>query len=252
MSRADAAQLALALDAPAVGADDRMPPLQVRRHPRARRISVRVYPDGRVVVVAPPRAGAGHVQAFVHEHRRWIIDAWQASGPARPADPPARVHFPVLDRTLTVDYRVCEDAPSRVSERNGVLEVRLPRDGDGLRVQRLREWLKAVARREVPTLLAPLSEATGLAPARVQVRLQTSRWGSCSATGTISLNASLLFLDAALVRYLLLHELCHLRHMNHSRRFWALVQRFEPDCRRLDRALNAAWREVPGWVPARG
>ncbi|MCH7822625.1 MAG: M48 family metallopeptidase, partial [Proteobacteria bacterium] len=54
--------------------------------------------------------------------------------------------------------------------------------------------------------------------------------------------------DPALVRYLMIHELCHARHMNHSRRFWRLVGKFEPDCKRLDRALTEAWKQIPVWL----
>jgi predicted metal-dependent hydrolase len=64
----------------------------------------------------------------------------------------------------------------------------------------------------------------------------------------VSLNCSLLFLTWEVVRYLFVHELAHTKHMNHSASFWRLVQKFEPDYRRLDRDLLAGWRTVPGWV----
>ena len=90
----------------------------------------------------------------------------------------------------------------------------------------------------------------GREPQAVQIRLQRTRWGSCSSAGTVSLNAGLLFLDAAVVRYLLVHELCHLISMSHSRRFWRAVERHEPDYRALDRRLADAWMAVPAWVYA--
>ena len=86
----------------------------------------------------------------------------------------------------------------------------------------------------------------------MQVRLQRTRWGSCSNSGTISLNAALLFVEPPLVRYLFIHELCHLIALNHSRKFWAAVARYEPDFAALDRRLTAAWTEIPLWAhPAR-
>ena len=91
---------------------------------------------------------------------------------------------------------------------------------------------------------------TGRAPKKMQVRLQRTRWGSCSSQGNISLNASALFLERRVARYLLIHELCHLYSLNHSRRFWNCVERYEPDYRRLDRELANAWTEVPLWVVA--
>jgi predicted metal-dependent hydrolase len=88
----------------------------------------------------------------------------------------------------------------------------------------------------------------GLGFSRIQIRRQRTRWGSCSATGTISLNVCLMFLEPAVVRYLFVHELCHTRHMNHSSRFWALVEHYEPDYRRLDRELLRGWQAVPAWM----
>ena len=66
--------------------------------------------------------------------------------------------------------------------------------------------------------------------------------------GTVSLNCCLMFQRPDVVRYLLLHELCHTRHMNHSLRFWQLVERFEPAHRALDRELLRGWQNVPAWV----
>ena len=85
-------------------------------------------------------------------------------------------------------------------------------------------------------------------PARLQVRCQRTRWGSCSRRGTISLNVCLLFQPPEVLRYLLVHELAHLRHMNHSARFWAEVARHEPDWKALDRELLQGWRRVPSWM----
>jgi len=50
------------------------------------------------------------------------------------------------------------------------------------------------------------------------------------------------------LRYLMIHELCHAHHMNHSRRFWQRVGRFEPDYKRLDKALGDSWRQIPSWL----
>jgi predicted metal-dependent hydrolase len=108
--------------------------------------------------------------------------------------------------------------------------------------------------REAHAALGPwlggLSAATGLQYERMQIRRQRTRWGSCSPSGTISLNACLMFQPPPVVNYLLIHELAHTRHMNHSRRFWRLVERFEPGWRELDAALSRGWRAVPAWALA--
>lgn len=101
--------------------------------------------------------------------------------------------------------------------------------------------------RLVPRVQA-LSLALGLAYRRVSLRCQKTRWGSCSRDGAISLNARLLFLPPELVEYVLIHELCHLAHLNHSKRFWALVARHCPDFRARDRRLRGMWAHVPRWA----
>jgi predicted metal-dependent hydrolase len=93
-----------------------------------------------------------------------------------------------------------------------------------------------------------LSGQLGLAFRRVGFKRQRTRWGSCSHRKSISLNAKLLFLDPVLVRYVMIHELCHLAEMNHSPRFWSLVRKHHADFRAHDRELRKGWKSVPRWA----
>jgi predicted metal-dependent hydrolase len=123
--------------------------------------------------------------------------------------------------------------------------------GEGREAQALeglRAWLIEEAHRVLGPWLERTAREIGIDFARLQVRRQRTRWGSCSRHGTFSLNCCLVFQPPAVVRYLLVHELCHRRHMNHSQRFWRLVAAHEPDCRALDRSLSRGWRLVPAWV----
>jgi predicted metal-dependent hydrolase len=112
----------------------------------------------------------------------------------------------------------------------------------------LRRWLLRTGRAELKPRLLELAKRVGLAPAKVQMRLQRTRWGSCSSRGVISLNAALLLVAPELMRYLFVHELCHLRHMSHSRRYWRLVAQYEPEFRQLDRRLGDCWKHMPAWL----
>ena len=111
--------------------------------------------------------------------------------------------------------------------------------------------LKARAQDLFAPQLQQLAQLMDLRYRRLQIRLQRSRWGSCSTRGTISLNCCLLFQRPAVVRYLLVHELTHLRHMNHGSQFWSQVERYEPQWQLLDRELSRGWSQVPGWLLAR-
>ena len=130
---------------------------------------------------------------------------------------------------------------------NGLV-VSGPLNDDRAIAAALRSWLADLAHQHLGIDLAKVAEEGGFRYARAQIRRQRTRWGSCSASGTISLNVCLLFLRPQVVRYLLVHELCHTRHMNHSAKFWALVASFEPDYRALDQELLRGWQSVPGWM----
>lgn len=224
----------------------------VRESGRARRLSIKVYPRGRVEVVVPKRTRPADVQAFVAEHQDWIRRtraSFAAEHPPEAFALPGTVHLPAIGQQSSVHYRSRPDAASVRFRRHGDTLVLTGRvDDEQQCVAALRRWLKCIAEQAFEPRLRALAALSGLDYKRMQVRGQKTCWGSHSSSGTISINFCLLFLDPALLRYLMIHELCHSRHMNHSARFWRLVERYEPDCRRLDRRLSDAWRDVPLWV----
>jgi predicted metal-dependent hydrolase len=186
------------------------------------------------------------VRDFVQRFTPWIdrkVAAMQCF--AAPSEPvPGSVEFALTDEKFTVDWR--RGSKRGLQQTAGRIEVQAP-DERGARGQ-LRGWLKRAAYERLAPKLLQLATELNYPVTRVSIRCQRTRWGSCSTRGTVSLNCSLLFLDLEVVRYLFVHELAHTKHMNHSPNFWRLVERIEPDYRRLDRTLLAGWRTVPGWV----
>jgi len=222
---------------------------------RARRISIRVYPDARVEVVVPPRARPREIESFVATQREWI-DAKRAqalrSKPAPEPFPPAllelrasgerwRLHLAGGSGRVRILERGAASDPVRVLEIRGAVTER------GLRAA-LRSWLKRVAGQRLAPRVGTLAASCGVRFSKVAIRRQRSRWGSCSARGTISLNLCLLFQRPEVVDYLIIHELMHVKHMNHSQRFWAAVEGHCAEWRGLDRELLDGWRTVPRWV----
>jgi len=228
------------------------PGFSVRESGRAKRLAIKVFPRGRVEVVVPRRTRPGEVESFVSENREWIERA-RASFAAdhRPEtfELPGLIRLPAIGAVTRVCYVRRAAAKSvRYHCSDGVLTLSGETGNDKRCVDALRRWLSATARREFEPRLRALSTLTESPFNKMHVRAQRSCWGSRSSSGTISLNLCLLFLEPALLRYLLIHELCHGRHMNHSRRFWKRVAKFEPEYRRLDRALTESWRQVPAWL----
>jgi len=117
-------------------------------------------------------------------------------------------------------------------------------------VQALEQWLKHRAKLKLGSQLTRLASVNGFKISGVSVKKQKSRWGSCSSRGNINLNLKLIFLPPLLVRYIMIHELCHTLHMNHSRDYWETVARFDSDYAAHDREMKHAWRFVPAWFSA--
>jgi predicted metal-dependent hydrolase len=223
----------------------------VRVSRRARRLSVRVYPGGRVEVVVPPGASAAAVEKFVGMHRQWIHRrvADLSTAAAVEEGRPLSIRLPAIGRHYAVEYEHAAGSAARVRiAGENVIVVSGPLHNERAINAALRDWLTECAHEQLGRELARVAAANGFRYSRAQIRRQRTRWGSCSASGTISLNVCLLFLRPQVVHYLLVHELCHTRHMNHSGRFWSLVASVEPDYQQLDRELLRGWQSVPGWM----
>lgn len=225
-----------------------LPPVQWRRSKRARRIRIALCPWRGIEIVIPRRASEAQAQAFLESRRDWMESAWarlQRRVPeAFDTRAPDRLELPALGRDWTIDY---VPERERVQEADGVLTVPGPRTPETASTS-LRPWLMKLAKAVLPDWTAHIGERTGLKHARVQIRDQRTRWGSCSSKGTISLNFRVLFHRPRVVDYLILHELCHTRHMNHGPRFHALVARHEPDWKVLDAELTKGSGGIPGWL----
>jgi hypothetical protein len=222
----------------------------VRISRRARRMSMRVLPGGRVEVVVPQGSGLPAVERFVARHREWAERRSKELlqlAPKAADRQPVSVEIRLLDRLWTVEYvRGRRVRAEQVGD--SALRVHSPVVTDRHASQALVPWITRLAGHELSQRLRPLAAELGIDYSRMTVRRQRTRWGSCSVRGTISLNVCLLFQRPEVVRYLMIHELCHRRHMNHSKRFWSLVASFEPDWKPLDVELLQGWRHVPAWV----
>jgi len=229
-----------------------VPGFSVRKSARAKRLTIKVFPGGRVEVVVPRRTRAAEVEAFVRDNATWIRDARESFAGDLSNEPftlPESIKLPAVGRKLSVRY---EAVPAAASVRYSLKASRVVLTGrtgeDKLCVEALRRCLASIAKEEFEPRLRSLSLLMNTPYKKCQIRSQRTCWGSRSSTGTVSLNLCLLFLEPAVMRYLMIHELCHGRHMDHSRRFWKLVGQFEPGYERLDTKLTDGWRRVPGWL----
>jgi predicted metal-dependent hydrolase len=222
---------------------------QLRVSRRARYARLRILPFGGLEVVIPTRFPRKLVAGLVAEHADWAHRqlAQQAQLRESICLPPAL--FLAFDGSSTpIRYQVARSTFQGELFADSAEEcIEVHADGQRAVITELRRWIRRRARLTLPPLLERISRQTGLAYKRVSIRSQKTRWGSCSSRGNISLNDQLLFLPADVVEYLMIHELCHTRHLNHSKAFWTLVQTHCPDYRTHEKLLRRSRGLVPDW-----
>lgn len=224
--------------------------VEVRRHPAARRLTLRVSHTRRAVIVTMP-TGARLEEAgnFLARHIDWVrakLDAVPSAhpfahegllpvrgqvhrirftGPWHMAPPAKR-----LDVVWTEPRPLVNDPALSAVCVSGHLE-HAPR--------RLKDWLVVQARKDLSLRVAWHAQSLALRPKRITIRDQASRWGSCSSTGLLSFSWRLVLAPPHVLDYVAAHEVAHLKEMNHSKRFWALVRQTMPGMDVAKAWLNA-------------
>lgn len=208
---------------------------------RASRVRLAVRPGPRVELTVPEGTRREAAVAFLGEQAEWL---GQALAKARPIQGSILRHlseFPSLtydDRWLTVELCAAGRGGHRLRpESDAVTLAHTTDDPEGS----VRRALRRLAQESLPLAVRRLAGRVKVRVGDTSVRDQSSRWGSCSAEGALSLNWRLVLLPPAVHDHVILHELAHRVHMNHSDRFWAQLESWDPDWRRHDRELTRRW-----------
>ncbi len=202
--------------------------VEVRRHPSARRLTLRVSQTRRsVIVTVPTRCRIDEANLFVHRNLAWVRERLGklphlvplADGSVLPLrGVPHTVMFSRRDSGPVVVVRVTGD--------QAVIDVRGRAEHCS---RRLRDWLREEAMRDLDERVSFHAKQLGLSPRRLSLRDQTSRWGSCSSRGVLSFSWRLILAPPFVLDYVAAHEVAHLEEMNHGPRFWALVRQTFPE-----------------------
>ena len=227
-----------------------------KRMPRRRHVHILVNDQGTIEVRAPWRFSMAKARDVLRENAQWVVRTLEGVR-ERIAQRPRLVtglRLPLLDESLRLEVRpraqidLFDDArPRRGSvERQGtVLRVRPASLDEGDVRALLESWYRREAASRLAARIEHFAPRLGVRPSRLTIRGQRSRWGSCSGTGTVSLNWRLMMVPGVLADYVVVHELCHLRHMDHSPQFWAMVSSEIADYRERRRRLADLQRQLP-------
>jgi len=228
----------------------------VKESPKAKHVRLKVSARDGMVVVVPQGFDQSRIPGLLQRKKDWLEKATEKIDQQRKfLEPkpngalPERITLRAVGEEWAIEYRLTGSPKVTAVERPG---RRLLVYGDLDNIEACKNALKRWLNRKVHEYIVPWLEglaAEKLFPLnRVLVKSQKTRWASCSKHRTITLNVKVLFLNSELLRYVLYHELCHTRILNHSTQYWALVRGYIRNHRELDEQLRAAWRFVPAWV----
>ncbi len=214
-------------------------PYRIRQSARARH--ARIVVDGAGVEVVVPRGFAlRQVEPFVEEKRPWIERTLRRLRESQTELPPARLEdggeVPYLGERLAL--RLSHGSRARVTARTRGLDVTLREPGEAALRAALEHWYRRRARVEVASRLDAAVARAGAGYTALQIRSQSTRWASCSSTGTMSFNWRLLLAPAEILDYVVEHEVAHLAVHDHSKRFWSLLAERCPEWRERERWLR--------------
>jgi predicted metal-dependent hydrolase len=221
--------------------------------PRARNVTLKVNRANGLVVVVPKDFDRSLLPGILSSRQSWIERQMERFGslPGRFEQdwPPTSLNLQGAGRQIDVRYRSVDGEHLRLTLVDNLLDAQLPsRYSDENLADIFVQWLKKFATQHCSRVASEMATVTDLKYEKVVVRGQKTRWGSYSSRGTLSLNYKLLFLPESLLRHVVLHELCHSVHMNHSADFWNLLQSFDDNAQEHDRQLADGWKYLPMWL----
>lgn len=230
----------------------------VKESPRAKHARLKLSLREGLVVVVPKGFDHGRIPGLLEKKKRWLEQASERIEtqrkffePEPPGALPERLSLRGIGEEWAVDFRPTESPHVTAVERPG---NRLLVFGDTDNIEAcksaLRRWLNRKTHEHIKPWVKRLAQERNFDLNKVLVKSQRTRWASCSRHKTVSLNLKMLFIPEDLIRYALIHELCHTEHLNHSREFWALLKHHEPEYAKKDEKLRSAWRFVPAWLDA--
>jgi predicted metal-dependent hydrolase len=213
-------------------------PVEVRRHPGARRLTLRVSRTRRAVIVTlPVQCDLGEAGTFLSRNLDWVRERLESLPQLVPFAEGALMPLRGEIHRLVFTGKRAAGGVVRSHRTPTLSELHVSgRTEHGPR--RLRDWLIDEARRDLDTRVVVHARALGVKPKRIAIRDQATRWGSCSTTGVLSFSWRLILAPPRILDYVAAHEVAHLAEMNHGPRFWALVERLMPTMREDKRGLQ--------------
>jgi predicted metal-dependent hydrolase len=207
----------------------------VRRSERAKHIRITISPHSGVVVTIPSRTRRYiNPEQFLREKQEWVLKHITKIGACQSSNPQELENGSVVNlQGSSYTFWVCrrEVWQPQIELAGRELRLHVPANFKGDTKETVKAWVKNRAATVIRGETDQLAPRIGVNYTNVSIRDQKTKWGSCSRKGNLSFNWRLILFPHQVLRYVVIHELCHLRHFNHSPRFWSLVERHDPNYR---------------------
>jgi predicted metal-dependent hydrolase len=230
------------------------PPYALKISSRAKHIGFRIHPYKGLEVTVPKRLQPQNITSTLEKHRAWIErHLSRVQSAIRPNEPefPQMLNFQALQEQWQILYEANDLEKKlhlKISEAEKIIYISGNAQNKKLVHEALNRFLAHHAKKHLIPWLQQLSVKHNLPFSRSSIRHAKTLWGSCNSKKNISLNSRLLFLPFELIEYVILHELCHTIHLNHSQRFWQLLTQGCENCLALRKQLRKADQHLPLWI----
>ncbi len=229
----------------------------IRESAKAKQARLQISARHGLEVIIPQGFDQQQIPGLLQQKQQWIHQVFRQLqsrvsqvAPAGQGPFPTEIDLKAVDQIWQITYYTTASTQIKLTQHPQHLILQgAVHEGQACH-DLLQHWLMGQGHYHFKPWLNQLAQQLNLSFQKLSVRRQKTRWGSCSSKQTISLNYKLLCLPSTLVNYVLIHELCHLVHPNHSKQFWDLVGRYEPRYRQLDQELRQAQIWIPDWLDA--
>lgn len=222
------------------------PEYKVRKSGRAKRLQLQYHPNKGLHVVVPSHLKRFNITRLLDENRQWIVETLSITQQAPQKTLPHELQLNAIGETWQISYEQ-RNRQTLLLKTQQPCQITLQGPINNFQncVNSLKRWLSVVGKQNLLPMIRSVSEEIQLPFTSASIRGQQTRWGSCSADKRITLNYKLLFLPPALTRHVLIHELCHTVHLDHSKNFWTLLRHFDAHCDQSRQQLKSADQFIP-------
>lgn len=227
---------------------------RIRKSHRARNIRITFEDSGSLVVTLPNQYRIQEAEHALSEHKNWILRKSKELQTKKKSPPPFLLQdgaqLPVLDKIYSLSISVQNQKKARWYFQNNTLIITMPQLTPSIIFRGVMDWYRTMALLFLEDRIPHWSNKISVSPNNIRVKNQHTLWGSCSKRANLNFNWRILLLSNQAADYLIIHELSHLRELNHSPNFWMLVRKYCPEYKTHKAELRHknVWLKYPDYA----